>query len=86
MTVKLPSGLETYIQIKEQRKLRDLYSYICEKKGLPTDVYRLKFSSKIEGERDIDKTISQLDVWMVELEEIKGIKIDMFARALLIIQ
>jgi hypothetical protein len=71
ITIRLPNKKDTYIQVKDQRKVRDLYSYICDKKELTPSLYRLKYNCKIEGEKDMDKTIGQLDLWSVELETVQ---------------
>ena len=72
LTVKLPNKMETYIQVKERKRVRDLYPYICEKKGLTPSAYRLSYSCKIENEGDMDKTVAELDIWCVTLESVLG--------------
>ena len=72
LTVKLPNKMETYIQVKERKRVRDLYAYICEKKGLTPSAYKLSYSCKIEKEDDMDKTVAELDIWCVTLENVVG--------------
>lgn len=72
LTVKLPNKMETYIQVKERKRVRDLYAYICEKKGLTASAYKLSYSCKIEKEEDVDKTVAELDIWCVTLENVVG--------------